>query len=319
MRYSDFLPNADLQMIQDLLQEKARWLAQGKKGVERFRLPFASVQHIRAGYCDFSGDVVTIGRKDELSVRDSEKVYQAMRQFMPWRKGPFSVFGIDIDAEWRSERKWNSILPELPDLQGKIVADVGSNNGYYMFRMAHHKPRLVIGFEPYLQHYYTFKTLNSFAGCENLSCELLGVEHMSLFKQSFDVVFLLGILYHRTSPVEVLREIRTALKPGGVLVVESQGIPGKEPWALFPAQRYGKVPGTYFVPTEACLANWMLRAGYSGVRIFFSHPMSSQEQRRTSWMTFESYEDFIDKNNSSVTVEGYPAPIRIFARATAPV
>lgn len=319
MQYSDFLPNADLQMIQDLLQEKARWLVQGKKGVERFRLPFASVQHIRAGHCDFSGDMVTIGKKDELSVRDSEKVYRAMRQFMPWRKGPFSVFGIDIDAEWRSERKWNRILPELPDLQGKIVADVGSNNGYYMFRMAHHKPKLVIGFEPYLQHYYTFKTLNSFAGCENLSCELLGVEHISLFKQSFDVVFLLGILYHRTSPVEVLREIRTALKPGGVLLVESQGIPGKEAWALFPAQRYGKVPGTYFVPTEACLANWLLRAGYTGVRIFLSHPMSSQEQRRTPWMTFESYEDFIDKNNSSVTVEGYPAPIRIFARATAPV
>jgi tRNA (mo5U34)-methyltransferase len=315
MDYLNFLPDADHKAIRALQQGKAHWLAQGRKGVERFRLPYESVRHIRAGQCDFSRDVVTIGSPDELSGPDREKVYKAMRDFMPWRKGPFEVFGIGIDAEWRSERKWNRLLPQLPDLQDKIVADIGCNNGYYMFRMVHHKPKLVIGFEPYLQHYFTFKTLNGFAGCENLHCELLGVEHTGLFKKTFDIVFLMGILYHRSSPIEVLREIRTAIRPGGVLIVESQGIPGKEPWAFFPEKRFAKVPGTYFVPTAACLANWLSRAGFAEVKIFFSHPMSSQEQRRTEWMVFESYEDFIDKADPSLTVEGYPAPIRIFARA----
>jgi tRNA (mo5U34)-methyltransferase len=163
MHYNNLLPNADLKAIQALLQEKERWLTKCKKGVEQFRLPHESVLHIRAGHTDFSGDVVSIGRAEELSKQDGEKVYKAMRDFMPWRKGPFEVFGIEIDAEWRSERKWNRVMPELPDLQGKIVADIGCNNGYYMFRMAHHKPKLVIGFEPYLQHYYTFKTINGFA------------------------------------------------------------------------------------------------------------------------------------------------------------
>ena len=315
MRYNNLLPNADLPAIQALLGDKADWLAQGKKGVERFRQPYESVQHIRAASCDFSGDTVTIGSAGELSAEDGKKVYRALRDFMPWRKGPFEVFGIEIDAEWRSERKWNRVLPELPDLQGKIVADIGCNNGYYMFRMAHYKPRLVIGFEPYLQHYFTFRTLNGFAGCENLFCELLGVEDIGLFKKSFDVVFLMGILYHRSSPVDVLREIRTAMKPGGVLIVESQAIPGIEPWALFPEQRYAKVPGTYFVPTGTCLTNWLSRAGFAEVKIFFSHPMSSREQRGTDWMVFESYRDFIDKDDPSLTVEGYPAPIRIYARA----
>ena len=92
-------------------------------------------------------------------------------------------------------------------------------------------------------------------------------------------------------------------------------IPGKEAWALFPEQRYAKVPGTYFVPTGACLANWLSRAGFTETKIFYSHPMSSREQRRTEWMVFESYEDFIDKTDPSLTMEGYPAPIRIFARA----
>lgn len=315
MSYLDLLPDADTRSIKALLQEKALWLAQPKKGVERFRLPFERVQHIRAAQHDFSGDIVKIGKADELSGEERQRVYKTLRDFMPWRKGPFEIFGILIDAEWRSERKWNRVIPELPDLRGKIIADIGCNNGYYMFRMADHDPRLVIGFEPYLQHYFTFKTLNSFAGCENLCCELLGVEDIGLFKNSFDVVFLMGILYHRSSPIEVLREIRTAMKPGGILIVESQGIPGEDPWALFPEHRYAKVPGTYFVPTGACLANWLARAGYADVKIFFSHPMSRSEQRRTDWMVFESYDDFIDQADPSLTVEGYPAPIRIFARA----
>jgi tRNA (mo5U34)-methyltransferase len=315
MSYLNYLPDADAEKIKALLHEKDQWLNLGKKGVERFRMPYESVKHFRAEQYDFSGDVVKIGDETELSEQDREKVYKALRDFMPWRKGPFNIFGIEIDAEWRSERKWNRLRPELPELKDKIVADIGCNNGYYMFRMAHNKPKLVIGFEPYLQHYFAFKTLNSFAGCGNLVCEPLGVEHIGLFKKSFDVIFLMGILYHRSSPIEVLREIRTAMKPGGVLLLESQGIPGDKPVALFPEKRYAKAPGTYFVPTVSCLANWLSRTGFSEVKIFFSHPMSSREQRRTDWMIFESYQDFIDESDPSLTKEGYPAPLRIFARA----
>jgi len=288
--YLDILKNADRQAILNLRQEKERWLGLGKKGVERFRKPCESVSHLQARYLDLSGDVVKIGRKEELSNSD----YQS------------------------SERKWNRVVPALPDLRGKVVADIGCSNGYYMFRMAHHQPKLVLGFEPYLQHYFAFKTLNGFAGQDNLAIELLGVEHIELFKECFDVVFLMGILYHRSSPIDTLRGIREAMKPGATLIVESQGIPGDEPVALFPEKRYAKVPGTYFVPTSACLANWLSRAGYGEVEIFHSHPMSSEEQRQTEWMEFESYADFIDKQNPTLTVEGYPAPIRVFFKALNP-
>jgi tRNA (mo5U34)-methyltransferase len=42
--------------------------------------------------------------------------------------------------------------------------------------------------------------------------------------------------------------------------------------------------------------------------------MSGTEQRRTDWMTFESYADFIRSDNPEITVEGYPAPWRIFVK-----
>jgi tRNA (mo5U34)-methyltransferase len=59
-----------------------------------------------------------------------------------------------------------------------------------------------------------------------------------------------------------------------------------------------------------------MRAGFDNVEIFHTHPMSSREQRRTEWMVFESYQDFIDPADPDRTIEGYPAPIRIFVKAS---
>ena len=311
----DFFPQADADRLKCLLAEKSAWINQEKKGFLRYRSLLQAVQHLQASTCDFSSDVVRVGTAADVSPGDQQFVREVLRGFMPWRKGPFCIFGVDIDAEWRSERKWNRIAPELPDLSGKIVADIGCNNGYYMFRMAHHQPSFVLGFEPYVQHYYAFNTLNTFARQRQLQVELLGIENLSLFPESFDVIFCLGILYHRPSPLEALRDLYSALKPGGWLIVESQAIPGNEPVALFPQSTYAKVPGTWFVPTAACLHNWMTRTGFRDVRLFCDHAMSSDEQRRTAWMDFESYEDFIDKENPALTIEGYPAPRRVFFKA----
>ena len=181
-----------------------------------------------------------------------------------------------------------------------------------MFRMTPFQPRLVLGLEPTIQHYYCFNGLNGMAGFANLHVDLLGVEHLSLFPACFDVIFLMGIIYHRPSPIDVLKDVYAALRLGGMLILESQAIPGDEPMALFPERTYAKVPGTYFVPTGTCLRHWMQRAGFSSVEIFCVHPMSQAEQRRTDWMVFESYSDFLNPDDPSLTVEGYPAPHRVF-------
>ena len=314
--YLPLLTSANQEAIRVLREKNRQKLSSNKKGFLSYRLPFESVSHLRAHSLELNADVVRIGSADDISPAEQQQVRQVLKGFMPWRKGPFEVFGIDIDAEWRSNRKWNRIAPVLPDLQDKIIADIGCNNGYYMFRMAHHQPKAVIGFEPYHHHYFTFCTLNSFAGLDTLHLELLGVEHLTLYENCFDVIFLMGIIYHRISPIEMLKDVKKSLKPGGSLIVESQAIPGDDPVALFPEQRYAKVPGTYFVPTAACLKNWMSRAGFKNIDIFCSHPMSSSEQRKTEWMVFESYNDFIKAENPALTVEGYPAPIRIFLKGS---
>ncbi len=316
MDYLELLPGSRCHLdIVALHNQRRAWINQDKKGFRRHRDPFLALSHFRAKHLDLAGDTVTIGRADEVSSDEQEQIRGHLRQFMPWRKGPFSVYGIDIDAEWRSERKWQRLIPHLPDLEGKIVADIGCNNGYYMFRMAPYKPRLVLGFEPTVQHYYCFKALNGMAGLDQLQIDLLGVEHLNLFPSCFDVVFLMGVIYHRPSPVDTLKDILTALRPGGSLLLESQAIPGEDPIALFPETTYAKVPGTYFVPSGACLCNWLKKAGFVDIELFCSHPMSAAEQRRTDWMTFESYLDFLDPKAPHLTLEGYPAPLRVFVKA----
>ena len=259
--YLPLLTSANQEAIRVLREKNRQKLSSNKKGFLSYRLPFESVSHLRAHSLELNADVVRIGSADDISPAEQQQVRQVLKGFMPWRKGPFEVFGIDIDAEWRSNRKWNRIAPVLPDLQDKIIADIGCNNGYYMFRMAHHQPKAVIGFEPYHHHYFTFCTLNSFAGLDTLHLELLGVEHLTLYENCFDVIFLMGIIYHRISPIEMLKDVKKSLKPGGSLIVESQAIPGDDPVALFPEQRYAKVPGTYnFAGVENPAADAMIDA-----------------------------------------------------------
>ncbi len=313
MNYIEQLPaQAKRDDILRIHGEKQQWVNQNKKGFLRYRKPCEALTSFQAANVDFSQDAVQIGDAGEVSSAKRQEIESHLRAFMPWRKGPFSIFGIEVDSEWQSQRKWQRLLPKLPDLEGKIVADVGCSNGYYMFRMLPHRPRLVLGFEPSLQHYYCFQALKTMARQDSLEIDLLGVEHLPLFPQCFDVLFLMGIIYHRSSPVETLRDVFCSLKSGGSLILESQAIPGTDTIALFPERTYAKVPGTYFVPTANCLKNWLLRAGFSEVELFCQHPMSSVEQRRTDWMQFESYSDFIDPERPHTTVEGYPAPDRVF-------
>ena len=309
------LPRRSRRELGEILAGHDSLLASNKKGVIRYRELCDRIADLRACHLDLDRAAVSIGRAAELDSGERARLHRVLRGFMPWRKGPFNLFGIEIDAEWRSNRKWERLQPVLPELSDRVIADIGCNNGYYMFRLAARQPRLVLGFEPLLHHHFTFRALNGMAGCRNLRSELLGVERLGLFENFFDLVLLMGILYHRISPVEVLRDCHRALKQGGLLIVESQAIPGEEPVSLFPESTYAKVPGTWFVPTAACLLNWLKRAGFAQAELFCRHPMDATEQRRTEWMTFESFADFMDPADPNRTVEGYPAPWRVFIKA----
>ena len=114
--------------------------------------------------CEF-GDVVRIvGAKDEkFSDEIRKKVRQIALDLRPWRKGPFEILGTFIDSEWQSFMKFNLLAPHL-NLDGKIVADVGCNNGYYMFKFGVMGAKKLLGFDPSVLTYLKFLFLKKVKG-----------------------------------------------------------------------------------------------------------------------------------------------------------
>ena len=101
-------------------------------------------------------DTVSIGDARDLSLEAEKHLKTVLKGYMPWRKGPFNLFGVEINTEWRSDFKWNRIANDLPDLTGKRVLDVGCGSGYHLFRMQQAGAAQVIGIDPTILFFYQF-------------------------------------------------------------------------------------------------------------------------------------------------------------------
>lgn len=297
-----------LQEIRNERQKRLGWknIAPIKEALDA--LPFPDKAQCRIGL----GDAIEI----ESEAIDATLLsrYEALaKRMMPWRKGPFRINDLFIDSEWRSYVKYNLLLPHM-NLEGKDVADIGCNNGYYLFRMLAQKPASLTGFDPSALFFLQFSFIDRFVQ-SGITYELLGVEHLPLYEKRFDTIFCLGVLYHRSDPVATLKALHKGLNEGGELFLDTFMIEGEEEVALTPRDRYSKIPNIYFIPTVKALENWCLRAGFKAIEVLSIRKTDPYEQRKTEWIDSQSLEDFLDPEDSEKTVEGYPAPRRVYIRA----
>jgi len=258
---------------------------------------------------------VTVKLEDTLTIEgefDTPHITEVAKKMMPWRKGPIQIGELFIDTEWRSNIKYNLLRPYF-NLEGKRVADIGCNNGYYLFRMQEDNPELLVGFDPSPLYKTQFDFINHFIKSD-IVYELLGVEHLEFYPEKFDTIFCLGVLYHRSDPVAMLKSLYRGLDKEGEVILDTFYIDGEEEMALCPASSYSKIPNIYFVPTIKALKNWCLRAGFSEFEVLETKVTDATEQRKTQWIEGESLENFLDPEDSSKTVEGYPAPQRVYVR-----
>jgi tRNA (mo5U34)-methyltransferase len=252
------------------------------------------------------GDVVKISGDAPINVKEVAKL------MMPWRKGPFELFDTYIDSEWKSNIKYN-LLRKHFCLKDKRVADIGCNNGYYLFRMQEDEPKSLVGFDPSPLYKTQFDFINHFVK-SNIVYELLGVEHLEFYEEKFDTIFCLGVLYHRSDPVAMLKSLYKGLDNQGEVILDTFYIEGDDEMCLCPESSYSKIPNIYFVPTIKALKNWCLRAGFDSFEVLETSKTEVNEQRKTEWIEGQSLEDFLDKSDSSKTVEGYPAPARVYIK-----
>lgn len=299
-----------LPRIERLIEERHQCIFKGDQKGRTYARWLNALPDVTPSLIDLDQERIQVGCAGDLPPREHGRLLSALKAMIPWRKGPFEIFNIQIDSEWDSSLKWNRVKSHIADLAGRRILDIGSSCGYYLFRMAAKAPSLILGIEPFTTFYSQFLALQRYIQAPNTLCLPVKLEEMPPFEKYFDTVFCMGILYHRRSPLDCLMEIRKQMRKDGELVLETLIIPGDSDTALFPAERYAKMRNVFFLPTVNCLRNWLRRAGFHQIRCIDITRTTLDEQRKTQWIQSESLEDFLDPDNAGKTIEGYPAPTR---------
>lgn len=261
-------------------------------------------------------DSVCVGAATEIDEAVRDKLRSQLQEFIPWRKGPFSVFGIDIDAEWRSDLKWNRLREAISPLAGRTVLDVGCGNGYYGFRMVAEGAELVVGIDQHIPYVAQFWAIKHFVPALPVYALPLSLDSLPHNLESFDSVFSMGVLYHLRSPIDHLLQMKAALKPGGELVLETLYVEGDAGYSLTPDSKYARMSNVWFIPSIATLQQWLKRCGFKEFSVVDKSVTNLKEQRQTDWMPFDSLAESLDPNDRSKTIEDLPAPQRVVIVAT---
>ncbi|EKO0377349.1 tRNA 5-methoxyuridine(34)/uridine 5-oxyacetic acid(34) synthase CmoB [Campylobacter jejuni] len=273
---------------------------------------YAKIQELKALNlaCNFSlDDSVNLSTNSQAK----DEILAIAKELKPWRKGPFKIEDLFIDTEWQSFIKFNILKPFMNEISQKCVADIGCNNGYYMFKMLEFNPAKLIGFDPSIKYRLQFELINALAKTP-IKYELLGVEDLPNYGLKFDVIFCLGVIYHRSDPIKMLKDLKAGLNKNGVVFLDTMYIEDEREIALVPNKTYSKIPNIYFVPSINALKNWCKRAGFKEFEVLATKKTDENEQRKTEWIDSFSLENFLDPKDKNLTIEGYEAPKRVYIR-----
>ena len=288
-----------------------------------------SLPEISPSLIRLDADTVQIGTASDCSASQCETIRQQLQRLLPWRKGPFNLFGLEIDAEWRSDMKWRRLQDRIAPLSGRTVLDVGCGNGYYGWRMLGAGAKRVVGTDPTLRYVMQQRAVAKYLpdtpfdilpfSLETLTGNRAGpipaeagihLTDSLLPPDGFDTVFSMGVIYHRRDPVQHISDLLGFLRPGGELVLESMIIDKSYGAVLKPRNRYAKMRNIWSIPSIGTLKDWLSAAGLTSIEVADVSVTTPAEQRATEWTFEQSLTDFLDPQNPHLTIEGFPAPQR---------
>ena len=282
----------------------------------RWRAAVAGLPSLKAEVINLDASAITAS--GTVNAETLMELETALRGLHPWRKGPYSLFGVNIDTEWRSDFKWDRLAHAIDSLKGRRVLDVGCGSGYHCWRMKGAGAAEVIGIDPTPLFVLQFKAMQRYLNIDTVHVLPLALEQLPPKLKAFDTTFSMGVLYHRRSPIDHLTDLRDTLVSGGQLVLETLVVEGGEDTVFVPPDRYARMGNVWFLPSPAALMKWMSKAGFVDVMLIDVNQTTVAEQRSTDWMTFYSLSNFLDSADNNRTVEGHPAPMRAIVTARLP-
>ncbi|MCH8851208.1 MAG: DUF1698 domain-containing protein [Planctomycetes bacterium] len=183
---------------------------------------------------------------------------------------------------------------EIPDdLSGKRVLDVGAFDGFWTFLALERGAEQVFAIDDWSDRIDEYgderhKPWDTFDFCrERLGYTLKNCSHETMtvydlrngLDGPFDVVFLLGVLYHLRHPLLALDTIAKVCKPGAELYIESAVCDQYSPYAegtppydgrcvmeFYPTNEYSNRSTNWWTPNLMCLVNMVAAAGFGDIR-----------------------------------------------------
>jgi len=314
--YQSISTNRLHKWLESLPAQLAHWQKHELHGeFQQWQKTIKVLPNIEAKEIDLKSQVAVKGVELENGI--SKRIEVLLKKLKPWRKGPYQIHDVFVDTEWRSDFKWDRLLPHISDLKDRYVLDIGCGSGYHLWRMRGEQAKFVVGIDPTQLFFMQFQAVQHFVKDDNVNLLPLGVDDLPELA-AFDTVFAMGVLYHRRSPIDFLYQLKAQLNSGGELVLETLIVDGDENTVLVPGERYAKMRNVWFLPSADAMIAWLNRCGFNNVRVVNEDITAVEEQRKTDWIDTESLADFLDPNDPSKTIEGYPAPKRAIFIANKP-
>ena len=268
-----------------------------------------SLPIIPTNYLDYFGSSITIGEKDEINEVQIKTLEKELLKLSPWRKGPFNIFGLEIDSEWRSDKKWQRIQSHLPNIKGMKIADIGCSNGYYSYKLLGLKPDLIVGMDKTALYVMQFLALKFYTKqIQELVVLPCSSEEFDFKKINFDLVLSMGILYHSKNPCNHLNSLKQLVKKNGYIILETIISNLPDNIDVNKNQTYAGMKNIGTIFTKKNLNDLMISNGFKNIEIVNDSFTDSSEQRSTKWMNGKSLREFILPNGN--TLEGYPPVCR---------
>jgi tRNA (mo5U34)-methyltransferase len=152
-------------------------------------------------------------------------------------------------------------------LEGKSVLDIGTCNGGVAFELERRGATRVVGVDIVDPDLYGFTATRELLGskAEFLQASVYELPHL-LGGERFDVVLLLGVLYHLRHPLLALDIVRELARDSVYIetAVCDAELPTMAQRSVARFYRLDELRGdgtNWFAPTTACLADWCRSAG----------------------------------------------------------
>lgn len=175
------------------------------------------------------------------------------------------------------------------DLSGLSVLDIGAWDGFFSFEAERRRALRVVAMDRWdgvagasrRGFDLASRALRSRVGAFQADiCALSESQARDL--GAFDLVLLLGVLYHVTDPLGALRNARRLCAPGARLILETEAdmLWTRRPaLAFYPGRELSGDPSNWFAPNSEALLGMLRACGFSDPRVHWITPWTRRLAR----------------------------------------